>query len=94
MDRWHKVGPFLAVALEFGFTLICLFVAMAAPKPIGDLCYVLTQPGFAISDRLVSNPLGNIEEVWFVIFTVDTLIYSVPFGLFLWLLRRLLWKSD
>jgi hypothetical protein len=90
--RWPKIP--LLVAAAFAFTLLMVAGAVGGkfglPRAVSVFCACLTWPGMAVTvDWLHVRVLGGS---YFFPLTVafNTLIYSVVFGLLLWLRQRLL----
>ena len=94
MERWHKIVFLLAVMMGHGFTWLCMYGAsMDAIPAVHTLCRFLLYPGLA-SFYWVSDPLGRGgDSVLFLMFTINTVIWSLPFGVLLWLLHGRLFKS-
>jgi len=66
---------------------------MNAIRPVSTLCRFLMYPGLASFDW-VSDPLGRGgASVLLLMFTINTLIWSLPFGVLLWLLHGRVFKS-
>ena len=90
MKRLGAVG--LVVAAAFAFTLLMVAGAVGKsglPTAVVIFCACLMWPGMAITvDWLHVRVLGG-EYFFPLILFFNTLIYSVLFGLFLWLFRSI-----
>ena len=86
MERWLIVG--IVVGVAFTFTILCMFAGGSV-----HICGLLMAPGMPISVHWFhAKALGDTFFPLSLAF--NTLTYSLVFGLALWLLRPVLWKSD
>jgi hypothetical protein len=89
--RWLKIP--LLVAAAFAFTLLMIAGAVGGkfglPRAVAVFCACLTWPGMTITvDWLHVRVLGG-SYFFPLTLAFDTLIYSVVFGLLIWLVQRL-----
>jgi hypothetical protein len=88
--RWLKIP--LLVAVAFAFTLLMIAGAVGKsglPRAVTIFCACLMWPGVAITDEWLHVQVLGGPYFFSLSLAFNTLIYSVVFGLILWLVRRL-----
>ncbi len=78
----------LVVAAAFAFTLLMVAGAVGKaglPRVINYFCGYLISPGLAITVDWLHTPVLGHSNFFSLTLFFNTLIYSVLFGLFLWL---------
>ena len=88
MKRWVAGG--LVVAAAFAFTVLMVAGAVGKaglPTAVTISCAYLIWPSVRITVDWLHTPLGG--NFFSLILFFNTLIYSVLFGLFLWLFRSI-----
>ncbi len=94
MNRWLKIG--LVVAAAFALTIACTLVggSVYTQDTAVQICGLLMWLGMAITGRwLEPNLIGHPAAFGWLSVAVNTLIYSVVFGLLLELLLVILRRS-
>jgi hypothetical protein len=89
-NRWLKIP--LLVAAAFAFTLLMIAGAVGKaglPRAVTIVCGCITWPGVAITDDWLHVQVLGGAYFFPIALAIDTLIYSVVFGLLLWLVQRL-----
>jgi hypothetical protein len=88
-NRWLRIP--LVVAAAFAFTLLMIAGAVSKaglPRAVTVVCACLAWPGVTITvDGLQVRVLGG-SYFFPLVVAFDTLIYSVIFGLLLWLVQH------
>jgi hypothetical protein len=90
MKRWVEGG--LVVAAAFTFTLLMIAGAVGKsglPTAVTIFCGYLMWPGVAITDDWLHVRVLGGSYFFPLTVAFNTLIYSVLFGLFLWLFRSI-----
>ena len=88
--RWLKIPLLVAVALAFTLLMIAGAVAKSGlPLAVTKFCAYLTWPGVAITAYWLHVRVLGGSYFFPLTVAVNTLIYSVVFGLLLLLVQRL-----
>ena len=82
----------LVVASAFAFTLLMVAGAVGKsglPGAIAIFCGCLVWPGMRLTEAWLHNPPLGESNFFPLLLLFNTLIYSVLFGLLLWLFRTI-----